>query len=130
MYRAIRGPMPAAARKPQESPRSRLCRELLEIERDNAILFARIDALKTELKDIAKREGKFRETFVGLGYVSVSPAAPEQITGEAPVLQVAAWQELRDQRRDKLLEDGLVRIEPIVKGASYGQVRVNLHATA
>lgn len=120
--------MPAAARKPAESKRQKLCRELLEIELKHSDIFARMDAVKTELKELAKVDGRFRETFVGLGYVSVSPAQPEQVTGEAPVLQVAAWQDLTDSRRDKLLEQGLVRIEPTIKGASYGQVRVNLHA--
>ncbi len=119
--------MPLAARKPKPKTRNELCLELLEIERDNAHLFSRIDAIKTELKLKAVAEGKFRETFVGLGYVSVSPSTPEEVTGEAPVIMVPAWTALKAARQDKLIADGLIKIEPIVKGASYGQVRTKLH---
>lgn len=121
--------MPSAARKPKPKTRVELCRELLEIERDNAGIFGRIDAIKTELKLSAESEGKFRETFAGLGHVSVSPPSPETITGEKPVISVSAWTELSASRQEKLLEGGLVRIEPIVKGAYYGRVDVKLHAS-
>jgi hypothetical protein len=120
--------MPAFARKAKPPTRAELCRELLDIERDNAAIFDRISAIKTELKSIAGTEGKFRETFVGLGYVSVSPATPEEMTGEKPVLIVPAWSALKPARQEKLLEDGLVKIEPIIKGAYHGRVDVKLHA--
>jgi hypothetical protein len=127
-HRAVRTPaMAAPARKAKPPTRAELCRELLEIERDNADLFTRIDAIKAELKFKAEVEGKFRETFAGLGHVSVSPPSPEQVTGEKPVIDVAAWSELKAARQGKLLEDGLVRIEPIIKGAYYGRVDVKLH---
>ncbi|HEY8838530.1 MAG TPA: hypothetical protein VIO16_12835 [Dehalococcoidia bacterium] len=120
--------MPAAARKAKAPTRLELCRELLEIERANAEIFTRIDAIKTELKIKALADGKFRETFAGLGYVSVSPARPEEMTGEAPVIVVSAWSTLKPARQEKLLEDGLVKIEPIIKGAYHGRVDVKLHA--
>jgi hypothetical protein len=44
------------------------------------------------------------------------------------VLRVAAWNKLGDSRRAKLIDQGLVAIEDIVKRASYGQVRVKLHS--
>jgi hypothetical protein len=122
--------MSAAAKKPKETPRQALCRELLGIQSTHSDIFARIEAIKTALKKHAEADGKFRETFVDLGYVSVSPAKPEEIIGTAPALQVAAFNELPQGRRDKLLEQGLVAIENIVKGASYGQVRVKLHSQA
>lgn len=118
--------MTAAARKAKAPTRSELCRELIDIEIAHREVFERIDAIKTELKLKAAGDGKFRETFKD-GYVSVSPAKPEEVTGEQPVLQVAAWRDLRDSRRDKLLEDGIVKIEPIVKGAYHGRVDVKLH---
>jgi hypothetical protein len=121
--------MPALAAKAKKPTRAELCRGLLEIERDHEALFTRIAAVKTALKLIAASDGKFRETFAGLGYVSVSPATPGQVTGEAPVLQVAAWQGLKPSRRDALLEQGLVKVEPTVKGAYHGRVDVKLHAT-
>jgi hypothetical protein len=121
--------MASPARKAKAPTRSELCRELLDITFKHREAFARIDAIKTELKVQASNDGKFRETFVGLGYVSVSPATPEQVTGEAPELVVAAWQDLKQSRRDALLEQGLVEIKPTVKGAYHGRVDVKLHAT-
>src|SRR5258708_40284954 len=101
--------MPAFARKAKPPTRRELCEELLDIRRDPVVATAidRMEAIKSELKDFAKREGKFRETFVGIGYVSASPATPEETIGEAPVLVVSAWQALKDARRDKLIADGL-----------------------
>jgi hypothetical protein len=117
------------AKKPKDTPRQALCRELLEIRRDNIAIFTRIEAINTKLKAIAADDDDtFRETFVDLGYVSVTPAKPARPLGEAPVLQVETWNDLGDSRRAKLIEQGLVAIEPIVKRASYGQVRVKLHA--
>lgn len=92
-----------------------------------AAAFDRMEAIKSELKDIAGRDGKFRETFVGIGYVSASPATPERTIGTAPVLVVDAWSALKDPKREKLIADGLVKIEPIVKGAYHGRVDVKLH---
>lgn len=122
--------MPSAARKSKPDAtksRAELCRELLEIERDNPDIFLRIKAIKAELKQAAETDGKFRESFPGLGYVSVSPGKPAETTGEAPAIDVDAWLKLKPSRRDRLLEEGWVSLQPIIKGASYGQVRVELH---
>lgn len=123
--------MPAAAKKqpPKVSEREALCRELLEIRRDNFKIFSRIDAIGTRLKVIAGGiDESFRETFVGLGYVSVTPAKLAQTLGSQPVLQVAAWNGLSDARQTRLVDQGLVTIKAIVKKATYGQVRPKLHA--
>ena len=122
--------MPAAAAKSKAKAPTRLdlCRELLEIERDNPAIFARIDEIKTLLKLQADVDGSFRETFANLGYVSVTPAKAASITGERPAIVVEAWSVLKQPKRDKLIADGLVSIEQIVKAASYGQVRTKLHA--
>lgn len=121
--------MPAAAKKtaPKDTPRQVLCRELLVIQSTNPDIFARIEAIKTSLKKYAESDGKFRETFVDLGHVSVSPPTPEETLGEAPVIVVDAWNALTDARQDKLREQGIVAIKAIVKRATYGQVRVKLH---
>lgn len=113
---------------PAQSKANKLCRELLDLRRNAAFAkaFDRIEAIKVELKAIALAEGKFRETFVGIGHVSVSPATPEEITGEKPVLVVSAWNDIQPARQQKLLEGGLVKIEPIVKGAYHGRVDVKL----
>lgn len=122
-------PAPAARTKAKApSPRD-LCRELLEIERDNPEIFRRIEEIKISLKLQADQDGSFRETFEGLGYVSVSPSRPAETIGEAPEAVIDAWNALSPGRRDKLIEQGVIRMAPIVKGASYGQVRTKLHAS-
>lgn len=117
----------APSRKAKALTRTALCDELINLHNKNRSVFERIDAIKTQLKAIALEDGSFRETFVGLGYVSVSPAKPERIEGEAPELEVAAFQDLPDARREKLITQGLVRIVPIVKSAYHGRVDVKLH---
>lgn len=117
----------AAAKKPKDTPRQALCRELLEIRAENAAVFTRIDAINTKLKSIAGTGGKFRETFDELGYVSVSPAKPEQVIGTEPVLKVDFFNGLPESRRKTLIAQGLIAIASLIKGASYGQVRVKLH---
>lgn len=113
---------------PKKVTRLDLCRELLELRAKYADPIDRMDAIKIQLKLLSRTDGKFRETIAGLGYVSVSPEAPECVVGEQPVINVANWQGLKEARREKLLTDGLVSIQPIVKGAYYGRVDVKLHA--
>jgi hypothetical protein len=121
--------MAVAARKEKPKTVRDLCRELLEIERDNPEIFARAGEIKTLLKATADSQGKFREAFTeaGLvGWVSVSPGKAESVIGEGPEIVVEGWSKLKQPRQDKLIADGLVRIVPLVKGASYGQVRTKL----
>ena len=122
--------MPAAAKSKilAKTPRE-LCQELLEIERDNPKIFDRIGEIKTLLKAEADSVGSFRETFTGpglVGWVSVSPSKPEERIGEGPEIVVDAWAKLKQPKRDKMIADGLVKVVPLIKGASYGQVRTKL----
>lgn len=116
--------------KPAKPPSRRdLCQELLDIARKPEIAEAlsRMEAIKSLLKEQSKTDGKFREEFPGIGYVSASPPTPSQINGEEPKLSVEAWMLARESQRTKLLEQGLVTIKPIVKAAFYGRVDVKLH---
>jgi hypothetical protein len=127
--------MPTAAAKPKAKPLSvrDLCRELLVIERDNPAIFARIGEIKTLLKVEADATGKIREVFAEkdlVGFVSASPSKPEETLGEGPEIVVGAWNQLPNHRQQKLIEQGLVKIEPIVKGAYPGQVRSKLDSPA
>lgn len=122
--------MPQVARTKAKAPtRAELCRELLDIELEHQLVFERIDAIKAELKRIALADGQFRETFPGIGYVSVSPEKPKTYKGDLPVLVGDAWLALRDKQRDKLVADGLVRIEAQYSGAYYGRVEAKLITT-
>jgi hypothetical protein len=121
---------PVAAKSKPKAPTVReLCQELLEIERDHPEIFARFGEIKTLLKAAADSQGKFREAFTGpglVGWVSVSPSKPEETLGEGPEIIVDAWSKLKQPKRDKLIAEGLVKIVPLIKGASYGQVRTKL----
>ncbi len=119
---------PVAVKSKAKAPtRSELCRELLQLRVDNGPAFDRIEAIKTELKAHAGADGKFRETFVGIGYVSVSPESAPKFKGDFPVVNVEAWKALKSARQDKLIEDGIVKIESQYSGAYYGAVTVKLH---
>lgn len=121
--------MAVAARTPKPKTIRELCQELLELERDNPDIFARIGEIKTLLKAWADNNGKFREVFADrnlVGWVSVSPGKPEEVIGQGPEVIVDAWSKLKQPRQEKLIADGLVKIVPLVKGASYGQVRTKL----
>lgn len=121
--------MPAAAKTADPladalKQRAKLCDELLGIHTGNNEIFGRIDAIKTELKALAGVCGGFRETRVGIGYVSVSPESPKSFKGDFPMVNVAAWQALRPKKREKMLADGFVEIESRWSKAYYGQVTV------
>lgn len=120
-------PATAAKSKAKAPTRAELCRELLELRSAHAPIFDRIEAIKTQLKLFAGAEGKFRETFGDLGYVSASPESPPKFKGDFPIVDVEAWKALKSARQDKLLEDGIIKIEAQYSGAFYGSVTVKLH---
>lgn len=121
-----------AAAKAKPPTRRDLCQELLDIARKPEIAEAlsRMEAIKSLLKEQSKTDGKFREEFPGIGFVSASPPTPSQVNGEEPKLSIAAWMAARESQRTKLLEQGIVTIEPIIKAAFYGRVEVKLHTPA
>jgi hypothetical protein len=119
---------PVAVKTKAKAPtRLDLCRELLQLRIDNGPALTRMDAIKTELKAMAGVDGKFRETIVGVGYVSVSPESAPKFKGDFPIVNVEAWKALKPARQEKLLEDGVVKIESQYSGAYYGAVTVKLH---
>ena len=120
-------PPVAAKSKAKVSTREALCRELLQLRIDNDPVLSRIEAIKTELKVIAEKEGQFRETIVGVGYVSVNPGHSGKFKGDFPTLQIEAWKALTPARQNKLLDGGIVKIEAQYSGAYYGAVTVKLH---
>lgn len=122
--------MPPIARTKAKPPmRAELCRELLDIELEHRETFERIDTIKAQLKLIATVDGQFREVIPGLGHVSVSPEKAKSYKGDLPVLVCDAWLALKEKQRDKLVTDGLVKIEPQYSGAYYGRVEAKLTTT-
>lgn len=118
--------MPAAvAAKPRDvtkmKPRE-LAEELVKIHRQYLPVFDREAELKSALK--GGTSVNFKETFPGLGEVSVSAPKPERTEGEAPELIVSAFLELPEKRREKLIADGVVQKVLVKVGAYHGAVRV------
>lgn len=105
--------------KPRE-----LAEELVRLQAQHKPVFDRQDELKSALKDGA--EENFKETFAGIGEVSVSAPKKAEQTGTAPELVVSNFLELTDKQQQKLLEAGTVQIVPVIKGAYYGAVKVKL----
>lgn len=119
------------AKKPvpdDKKSRIELCQELIDLRVANRDAFDRMEALKSILKDRAKVDGSFRQEFPGIGFVSASPAKAESKIGDAPALVITAWDALKQPRRDRLLADGLVSIQAIMKGAYHGRAEVKLFA--
>lgn len=107
--------------------RVELCEELIGIHKKHEDAFARIDAIKAELKTMATNAGaNFKETIVGKGTVSVACEKEATFKGDFPILQVEAWKGLKPTRQDQLLEQGLVKIEAQYGSRYYGAVTVKL----
>lgn len=115
----------------KETEARELCRELLELRDEHRKLFGRIDAINAKLKDIATKDGKFRETFEGLGHVSVSGEIAERPDGMHPIVNEQAYYALpkeasRGLSQAKLVDAGLITEELRMKSASYGRVTPKL----
>jgi hypothetical protein len=107
--------------------RGELCAELLKLRKKHSPAFDRIEAIKAELKILARDLGRgFRETDPKLGYVSVSPEKPEKFDGDFPMIDVRKLHALPDAQRDKLFADGLITTESKWSKPYYGQVTVEL----
>ena len=89
--------------------------------------FGRIDDLKTRLKAVATGlKANFKETFAGLGEVSVSASREKTFKGNLPIVVPEVWNALPKKERDTLEKKGIVKMEPSYTGAFYGKVEVKL----
>lgn len=107
--------------------RRALAEELIGYERKLGPTIARIGDLKSALRKFATDEGEnFKEEFAGLGQVKVAGAKDGAFKGNMPMLDAEAFNALTKARQDKLVADGLVKIEPQYGGKFYGSVTVEL----
>ncbi|NWG25671.1 MAG: hypothetical protein HXY30_14865 [Pseudorhodoplanes sp.] len=125
--------MAAAKLKPidhgpvEEMSRRALAEELVGYHRTHRAMFERIDGLKARLKQLATEAGEnFKEEFAGLGAVNVVSAKEPQYKGDLPVLDCETFNALTKSKKDRLIADGLVKIEGQYSGRSYGSVTVKL----
>lgn len=111
---------------PKKVTRLDLCRELLELRAKYADPIDRMDAIKSELKSIAEKDGSFRETVANLGYITGSPPSAAKFKGDFPVVNAEAWKALKPSRQNKLLEDGVIKIEALYSNPYYGRIAIKL----
>jgi len=103
--------------------RKALCERLLALRLKHAKVFSEIDGLKAELIVAAGAEG-FREVFPGKGQVTVSAAKAKEFKGDLPEIDAIAFHALTDSKRQKLVEDGVIKIVPTWSRDFHGRVDV------
>lgn len=108
-----------------------LAEELVDISRrlqaQHEKDFARIDELKELLKASATESGaSVKEVFEGKGKVNASGDKPSEFKGDLPEVNGVAWTALTKAKRDKLVEQGIVKIVPTWSREYSGRVTVKL----
>jgi hypothetical protein len=111
----------AAAAKRRESDRRALCEDLLALRIKHAAVFAQMDGLKASLIVAAGAEG-YREVFAGKGQVTVAAAKGKEFKGDLPEVEPAAFHALSDAKRQKLIDDGIVKLVPVWTRDFHGRV--------
>jgi hypothetical protein len=117
----------AAKKKPDPAVvRRELVGELVGIYVKHRKDLERADGIKAELKQLATDAGNFQEVIAGKGKVSVAGKKDKTFKGDLPVLDADKFKALTDAKREQLLAQGVVKIEPQYSGAFYGSVSVDL----
>jgi hypothetical protein len=110
------------AKKPDKRS---LCEKLLALRLKHADVFGQIDSLKAELIQVATgaNEG-FREVFAGKGQVTVAAPKAKEFKGDLPEVDPAAFHALSDAKRQKLIDDGIIKLVPNWTRDFHGRVDV------
>jgi hypothetical protein len=92
--------------------RRAVAEELLDHLIEHAAIFAKVDTLKDKLREfaIADKTG-FNEAFDGKGEVKCSKASVKRLKGIMPTLLAESFLQLSEVRREKLIADGIVKME-------------------
>src|SRR5258708_32740284 len=113
--------MPRKALAEEPMTREELVTELLDMRRIYALYEARDSEICALLKaEAADEGGNFQVTIDGLGRIKVSAPRDKAMKGEAPELVVNKFYALPDRKREALIEQGIVKMEPQYSGAYYG----------
>lgn len=107
--------------------RDKLARELIELRRRYAPYEARDAEICSLLKAEARDGGNFEVVINKVGRIKVSSPREKAMKGLAPEIIVDAFLGLPQMKRDRLIEDGIVKMEPQYSGAYYGAVTVELY---
>jgi hypothetical protein len=117
--------MPAAKPKTEKLDRRQLAEELLTLHRKHAETFGRMDDIKAALRKFATEGGEnFKEEFAGKGVVKVSGGHAAVFKGILPEVNVETFLGLPDKARTKLVDDGIVKMNPTYGKPYYGSVTV------
>jgi hypothetical protein len=116
----------AAPNKAVVAKSQRLATELLDFHHKLAKQFARMDAIKDELKNIATKSDNFKVVVVGKGSVSVAGAKGKAFNGKVPEIITEAWLALKPAERERLEKRGLVVETESYTQAFGGRVTVNV----
>lgn len=111
------------AKKPDKRS---LCEKLLVLRLKHADVFSAIDSLKAELIVVAGDcgEGSFREVFPGKGQITVAAPKAKEFKGDLPEIDPAAFHALSGAKRQKLIDDGVVKLVPNWTRDFHGRVDV------
>jgi hypothetical protein len=104
-----------------------IAERLLRLEKKVADDLLKIDEEKDALRALSEEaKAGFNIEIAGLGTVEVKAGRAAEVTGTSPQLVVAAFLNLTEGRKKKLVEDGLVEIVDVVKKGAKPSVTVRL----
>lgn len=110
-----------------DQQRRELAEELVGIHRKHKVVFARMDEIKAQLKEIASDGGEsFRELFDGKGVVKVSPGHEGKFKGAFPTVHEKKFYELPEKKRQELADAGVVTVVPTWGNPYYGSIGVEI----
>lgn len=111
----------------EAAERDALVEERLRLEKKLKSDLDRIEAIEADLKRRATADGVgFRIEVAKLGSVKVDPGHGAEFKGDVPMIQTEAWQALKPAERKRLVDSGLIKVEPQWGRASSGRVTVKL----
>lgn len=119
--------MAKAASKPRQPKADRrdLCERLLALRLKHVDVFAEIDNLKAQLIVVAGDAGEgFREVFVGKGQVTVAAPKAKEFKGDLPEVDPTTFHALSDAKRQKLVDDGIIKLVAVWTRDYHGRVDV------
>src|SRR5215468_9700187 len=106
--------------------REKLAEELIRLRKVYEPHEARDKEICAELKRIAGEGGNFEVVVKGRGRIKVSAPKDKAMKGIAPEIAVDLFMTLPLRERERLIDRGIVKMEPQYAGAYYGAVTVEL----
>lgn len=107
--------------------RRSLAKKLVELRLRHRKVFDDMDGLKASLIANAQKAGDgFRELFEGKGQISVACPKAKEFRGDLPEVDPVAFHALPDAKRQKLIDDGVIKLVPNWSRDFHGRVEIKL----